>query len=432
MKILFAIFEMMDWGGIIADLEYKARGLTEAGHTVDITYLHHTDTDPKMRGLTTRDGAYPSFFKGAMVHTLAGYFGVPIVGYKGASRIRKWKKRTSKYDLVIFENTPNPALTLDINGNWKRVFDTECPCVLSIHDANFRDLYPHMIYVADKINGISCTNQAGYAALSWYPAPRAFVGAPHPVLDWTKQKSWDDRPTRVVSAHVWKAWKHHHLQVAAARYLKNSTLNLCGSGIEYHYMTSASKRKEKYGDMWERALAAGHTVYRGMMPSPQLQKLYRNSRVMLDTAWSKKFMNFGCHFNRSIIEGYNNGCVPIVISENMIEDGFQIKMFHNGKTHFEIAADHKPRELAQLVDHVANLPAKEADAIIKRGRKILTDHFDYRMSSLEYIKLAKGKPAGIYPELEVGKVNKQVKANAAKFMLKIDRQIAKRDRKLED
>lgn len=427
MKVLFAIFEMMDWGGIVADLEFKARGLTEAGHKVDIVYLHHKDMDPKMRGLTKREGAYDSFFKGAQVHTLAGYFGIPIIGYMGKARLQKWKKRTEKYDLVIFENTPNPANTADAQGNWIRVFDTACPNILSIHDANFRDLYPFMIKIADKIQGVSCTNQAGYAALSWFPAPRAFVGAPHPVLDWEKQKSWDERKPQVVSAHVWKAWKRHDLQVKAARFLKESDLVLCGSGIEYHYMTG-TKRKEKYGDMWERAIAAGHMSYRGMMPSPDLQKLYRQSRVMLDTAWSNKFANLGCHFNRSIIEGYNNGCVPIVVTENMYEEGFQRQMFVAGKTHFEIAADHKPRELAQLIDHVANLPAEEADQIIARGRKILTRFFDYRKTSLQYLDLAAGNPAGVYPKLETGKLNKKIVAAADRYMDgKVARAIAKKN-----
>jgi hypothetical protein len=189
-------------------------------------------------------------------------------------------------------------------------------------------------------------------------------------------------------------------------------------------MTSPNKRKEIYGDMWERAIDAG-MIYKGMLPADKLHKLYRNSRVMLDMAWSDKFKNLGCHFNRSIIEGYNNGCVPIVVAENMIEDGFQRQMFRSGKTHFEIAADHKPKELAQLIDHVSNLSADEADEIIRRGRKILTRFFDYRVTSLQYIDLANGKPAGVYPKLETGKLNKKIVAAAERYKDKVRRKVAK-------
>lgn len=424
MKILFALFEMMDWGGIIADLEFKARGFVEAGHSVDICYLRNYDQDPKKRGLTTREGSYDSYFKGAQVHTIAGYFGILIIGYGSVSRLKKWYKRTEKYDLIIFENTPNPGNSMDEKERWVKVFETACPNILSIHDANFRDLYPHIIKLADKVQGISCTNQAGYRALEWFPAPRAFVGAPHPVLNWDKQKSWDDRKKQAVSAHVWKAWKRHYMQVKAIPFLKDTDFIMCGSGIEYHYMTSQNKRKEKYGQMWEKAIASGMD-YRGMITSPHLQKLYRQSRVMVDTAWSEKFMKLGCHFNRSIIEGYNNGCVPVVVAENMLEDGFQLRMFRANKTHFEISRACKPKELAQLIDHAVNLPAAEADEMVARGRKVLTKFFDYRKSAQAYIDLSQGKPAGVYPKLETGKAPKALYRAAERYMVKAQTRIDK-------
>lgn len=425
MKILFTVFEMQDWGGIVQDLEWKARGLVEAGHTVDVIYLKNADMDPKMRGLTTRDGSYESYFKGAMVNTLAGYFGVPVVCYGSKSRMQKWYKRASKYDLIIWEIPgPSPAQTKDGTNRWQKLYDHDTPQIISAHDANYRDLYPFLVHLAPKVKGISCTNQAGYKALEWFPAPRAFVGAPHPVLDWTKQKAWDDRKEQAVCAHVWKAWKHFEYVVKAIPKIKSTKMIMCGSGIEYHYM-AGTKRKEKYGDIWDRAIDAGMD-YRGMLPTSDLFKLYRQSRVVVDMAWSKKFLKLGCHFNRSIIEGYNNGCVPIVVAENMVEDGFQLKMFKPGKTHFEIKADHKPKELAQLIDHVVHLPAQEADDIVRRGRKILTKFFDYRTTSLEYIKLAEGKPAGVYPKLETGKLNKKILSASDRYMEgKVKRAIAK-------
>ena len=424
MKVLMTIFDCMDIGGIGADVDWKIRGLEEAGHKVDIVMLKNADIDPKMRGRTTQVGATEGP-NGLQIHPRAGFFGLPVVGYGSKKRLRKLWKRFEKYDTIIHEIPgPDPAKTKDDKGYWHMLYDHDVPQIISAHDANFRDLYPYLIKVAPKIKGISCTNQAGYKALSWFPAPRAFIGAPHPVLDWSKQKPWDDRKKNVVSAHVWKAWKRHDLQVKAARYLEDSHLILCGSGIEYHYMTSKNKRKEKYGDIWERGLKAG-MEYRGMIASPDLQKLYRNSRVMLDTAWSKKFYALGCHFNRSIIEGYNNGCVPIVITENMNEEGFQLQMFKAGRTHFEIKADHKPKELAQLIDHVANLDQEEADEIVHRGRKVLKKFFDYRKTSLQYLDLAQGKPAGVYPELETGKLNKKIRAAAERYNDKVARSIAK-------
>lgn len=424
MKILLTIFDCMDIGGIGTDVHWKILGLQEAGHKVDIIMLKNADHDPKVRGRTTQIGATDGP-NGLQIHPQAGFFGLPIVCYGSKERLKLLHKRFSKYDLIIHEIPgPDPAKTRDTKGYWHRLYDHDVPQIISAHDANFRDLYPYLIKVAPFIKGISCTNQAGYEALSWFPAPRAFIGAPHPVFDWDELPSWDDRKQRAVCAHVWKAWKRMHYVVRSVPKVKDTQIVMCGDGIERNYMTSPNKRKEIYGDMWERAIDAG-MIYKGMLPAAKLHKLYRNSRVMLDMAWSDKFKNLGCHFNRSIIEGYNNGCVPIVVAENMIEDGFQRQMFRSGKTHFEIAADHKPKELAQLIDHVSNLSADEADEIIRRGRKILTRFFDYRVTSLQYIDLANGKPAGVYPKLETGKLNKKIVAAADRYKDKVRRKVAK-------
>jgi predicted transcriptional regulator len=47
------------------------------------------------------------------------------------------------------------------------------------------------------------------------------------------------------------------------------------------------------------------------------------------------------------------------------------------------------------------------------------------VTSLEYIKLLKGKPAGVYPRLDKGKLNKTIKASADRLLSKIDQRIAK-------
>lgn len=424
MKILLTVIECMDIGGIGTDVDWKIRGLEEAGHKVDIIMLKNADMDVKMRGRTTQKG-FTEGPNGLQIHPRAGFFGLPIVSYGSKKRLKKLWKRFEKYDTIIHEIPgPDPVKTRDDKGYWHRLYDHDVPQIISAHDANFRDLYPYLIKVAPKIAGISCTNQAGYAALSWFPAPRAFIGAPHPVFDWEEQLDWDERKPRAICAHVWKAWKHMDYVVRAVPKMKESTIIMCGDGIERNYMTSENKRKEKYGTIWEDAIAKG-MKYAGMLPAAKLHSLYRKSRVTVDMAWSKKFERLGCHFNRSIIEGYNNGCVPIVVAENMHEEGFQRQMFHAGKTHFEIAADHKPKELAQLIDHVANLPADEANAIVKRGRKILSKFFDYRVTSLQYLDLARGKPAGVYPELETGKLNKKIRAAAEKYEGRVARYIEK-------
>lgn len=428
MKILFTLFDILDWGGICADLVYKKKGLEAAGHTVDFAYLRYSSSPNYVRKVAGqgRTGNY-DIGNGVTVNTLSGFYGVPVISYGTPRLMRQWWAKANTYDLIIHEIPgPNPSKTgfVDVKGYWRRVYDVDTPQIISAHDANFRDMYPHLIDVAHKVKGISCTNPAGYKALEWFPAPRAFIGAPHPVMNWDRLPDWDDRPKNALAAHVWKAWKHQDFPVRSARYLKDTHLVMAGDGIERHYMTSVDKFKPKYEGVWKRAERAG-MEFKGMLTPSQLSKVYRNTRVMVDCSFSVKFSKLSNHFNRSIIEGYNHGCIPVCVDMNMGEKGMQVELFKNGRTHFEIAHDATPKQLAELIDHVANLSAEEANLIVKRGRRILTNHFDYRKTSLEYLKLAEGKPAGIYPKLETGKVNKQIKANAEKFMGKVARQFDK-------
>lgn len=434
MKILFTLFEIQDFGGIAADLVYKKKGLEAAGHTVDIVYLRYSTNANYVRKIVGagRTGNY-DIGDGITVNTLSGFYGVKVLSYGSVKLMKQWWRFANRYDLVIHEIPgPNPAKTgyIDTKGYWRRVYDIDSPQIISAHDAHFRDMYPHLIEVASKIKGISCTNPAGYVALEWFPAPRAFIGAPHPVLPWSKIPSWDDKEDTAICAHVWKAWKHMDHAVRATRFLKDTKLIMAGDGIERRYMTSVDKCKPKYEGIWKRALRAG-MEYKGMLPPSELSKVYRKAKVMVDCSWSAKFAKLNNHFNRSIIEGYNHGCVPICVDVNMAEPGMQVKLFKNGKTHFEISKDATPKQLAELIDHVSHLHADDAMAIVDRGRRVLKRHFDYRVSSLEYLKLAKGKPAGVYPELEVGKTNKTVKANVVKFMGKVDRQVAKEKAKAD-
>lgn len=123
---------------------------------------------------------------------------------------------------------------------------------------------------------------------------------------------------------------------------------------------------------------------------------------MVDMSYSKKFHALGNHFNRSIIEAFNNGVLPICTRENMRENSPQVPLFFDGKTHIPVDADIEGRELAEVIDWAANLPRSQTLHMIERGRNILSDHFDYRKTSLQYLDLAAGKPAGIYPKLETG------------------------------
>jgi hypothetical protein len=208
---------------------------------------------------------------------------------------------------------------------------------------------------------------------------------------------------------MWKDWKHQSDIVKAIPFLKKSRMIMAGDGLERRYMTSPTKCPPKYEGLWDAAKDSGRFKYKGLLPPDHLFKIYQNSRVMVDLSYSTTFNNLGNHFNRSIIEGYNNGVVPICVDQNMREVGMQRKLFKAGVTHFEVSPDTSPKELAELIDYAAHLKEDDAMEMITKGRRILSRFFDYRKSSLDFLKLAEQEPCGVYPELERGSVNAAIK-----------------------
>jgi len=394
MKVLITIFEICDYGGIVAGVENLIKGFRIGGHTVDLVILRPNDQDPSVR---KADGPRSSWQSatGGEAHALNGWYGVRVMGYGTPERIRKWQDFADGYDMVIHE-IPNPK---PVEG-WQGIFHISPPQIVVVHDAHFRDMYPHLIEVAPFIKALTVTNHAGYRALEWFPAPRAFIGAAHIPARWDDLLPWCDRRKQSVCAHVWKAWKHMDTVVRASLSMK-SHLVLGGDGIEGRYMRSKDKCKPKYEGLWHQFGMTTHEWF-GLVSHETLLHLYANSRVMVDMSYSKKFAALGNHFNRSIIESANYGCISICTSENMAPTNEQVVLWEDGKTHIAVPKDITPESLAEVIDWAVSLPESDTRDMIGRVRQILADHFDYRKAPAEFIKLAAGKPAGIYPVLDVG------------------------------
>lgn len=402
MKILITIFEINDYGGIVSGVENLIKGFQEHGHTCVLLILRANDQDGYVRKMEGPKGSYPSI-TGGVVHVLSGWYGVRVMSYGTPARVKAWQQYANGFDLVVHEiPCPKP----DAAGMWKKVYDIHPAQIVIVHDAHFRDMYPHLALVASKIRGVTCTNHAGYASLSWLPVPRAFIGAPHIPLDWNNLARWHVRPMRAVCAHVWKAWKHMDTVVRAAPYI-DSHLVMGGDGIEGRYMRSIDKCKPKYEGIWKAAFGNKRKAeYVGVMTSDTLFTLYQNARVMVDMSYSKKFAALGNHFNRSLIESYNNGVVPICVEENMTDATPAQRTLWKADgpecNYIAVPKDIAPKQLAEVIDSVVNMRRASAEDIISNGRKILLRHFDYRNCAEEMLKLARGRPCGIYPKLETG------------------------------
>jgi hypothetical protein len=406
MKVLITVFEICDYGGIVAGVENLIKGFRLHGHDVDLVLLRPNDRNPTLRKAEGPDNCWTSE-TGGFAHTLNGWYGILVMSYGTPVRLRQWQDHASGYDLVIHE-IPNPE---PIEG-WQEIFNIAPPQVMVVHDAHFREMYPHIVEIAPKLAGVTCTNHAGYRALEWFPAPRAFIGASHIPANWLAQPPWELRGNQAISAHVWKAWKHMDAVVRASLHMTSSYLVLGGDGIEGRYMRSRDKCKPKYEGLWKQFKETQHT-YIGLVSHEVLLEYYAASRVMVDMSYSRKFAQLGNHFNRSILEAANYGCVSICTTENMAASNEQVVLWEDGKTHIGVPQDITAESLAEVIDWATHLSPQDVEAMLYRVKAILLKHFDYRKSPEEFIKLSRGEPAGIYPKLEVGAWPTPVKVAAS-------------------
>lgn len=405
MRILQTVFDLMDYGGIVNYVEIMHRAFTRLGHECEFVVLRNSTRDPyTIKPDTPTQGAYGSSV-GTKAHVTQGWYGVPVYSYGDKEQRKKWRKFARRFDLVIHQ-IPNPKW--DPEGNWRKLYDIDPPQIIATHDAHFRDLYPYLIDVADKVAGITAAQEAGYNAIRWFPSQIAYMGCPIVPKDPAKQWGWDERRSRFVAAHVWKAWKRMDLIVRAIPHLPEGVENvLAGDGIEGRYMRSVDKCKPKYEGIWRRALKHG-MHYRGFISPKQVAASYLNSRIMLDVSWSKAHEALGNHFNYSTLEAINNGCIPMVIAESMREVN-PITMFEVGETHFEIPFDITPKALAKEIAKAVNIPAKVARRMNANGREVLEKYHDAERVCKWFIKLADGKPCGIYRDRARGRLTNEIR-----------------------
>lgn len=403
MKILQTVFDLMDYGGIVNYVEIMASAFRSLGHECEFVVLRNSRRDPyTIKPDTPTQGAYTSDV-GSKAHVTQGWYGVPVYGYGDARRRKQWRTYARTFDLVIHQ-IPNPKW--DAEGNWMKLYDIEPPQIIATHDAHFRDLYPYLIDIADKVVGITAAQEAGYNAISWFPSRIAFMGCPIVPSQRRHDLPWDERRPRMVSAHVWKAWKRMDLVVRAIPYLTGENF-IAGDGIEGRYMRSVDKCKPKYEGIWSRALKHGMD-YRGFISPRRLALAYRHSRVMVDVSWSKAHAALGNHFNYSTLEAINNGCIPIVVRESMREVN-PITMFEAGETHVEIPYDIRPKTLAREIDAVMALSGKRARTMNHNGREVLAKYHDAERVCKWFLALMRDRPAGIYNDRAHGRATREIR-----------------------
>jgi glycosyltransferase involved in cell wall biosynthesis len=398
MRILVALHQVMDLGGIINHTEQLIGGLKDLGHTVHLKQFVY---------------AIKAHEQNKTGDWIVGPSGIPHdqgkgwnfrrndrIAYKGSAALATAKQIMVDYDLIIW-TVPVPSKNKDNLGNheWTNLYDLprSIKQIAFVHDGNVKSGAPHILAIQDQLSGIACVHDCALNGANFLTTPRALVVNPqfNPVR---KVASWAERKRGFVNMQTFKAWKHAHELIEAIAYMPpkrdDEYRHVAGLGIEYQYMTSEDKCKPEYyhpidsrgqgGRFWEVALENG-MVHEGYWNTPKVEEMLGSARALVDPSWSRKYAAVGGHWNRVVVDAMIHGAIPIARPMGMGDS-----IFEAGVHYWDIPDGHiDPEQYANLVLEVGEMSHQLA-ANYREAALQLLPMFDREIVAQRVIDLAFG------------------------------------------
>lgn len=388
MKILVALHQVMDLGGIINHTEQLIGGLKDLGHTVHLKQFVYADNAHDQR----REGDFMIGPSGIPHHQGKGWNFTKMqrVAYKTRAGVSTAKQILSGYDLVIW-TVPVPSKNKDNQGNsvWPELYDLpkSVKQVAFVHDGNIRHGAPHILAIAHHLSGLACVHGCALNGSSFIEVPRALILNPqeNPIRD---NLNWLDKKPGFVNMQTFKAWKHAHELIQAIAYMpkkrEGELREVAGKGIEYQYMTSEDKCKEEYfhgkiqmfgqsdnawfsyDKFWDAALENG-MVHHDYWNTREVEAWLTSARVLVDPSWSRKYAAIGGHWNRVVVDAMIHGVVPVAT-----EMGMGSEIFEPGVHYIPIPpGGEDPQRYADIVLAAGDMSWQEASHFRMANRELL-------------------------------------------------------------
>lgn len=400
MKILVALHQVMDLGGIINHTEQLIAGLKERGHTVHLKQFVWSMNARSMK----KEGDW-----------IVGASGIPYdqgkgwnfdqydrVAYQGGANLNMAKQILMEYDLIIW-TIPVPSKNRDNLGNheWPELYDlpSRIKQIAFVHDGNIRKGAPHIQMIQDKLVGLACVHACAMNGADFITTPRALILNPqeNPVRD---VAGWEDKRPGFVNMQTFKAWKHAHELVGAIRYMPpkeaDELREIAGRGIEYQYLTSVDKCKDEYfhddGErFWDAAIENG-MEHHDYWNDQEVDGWLEEARVLVDPSWSKNYSKIGGHWNRVVVDAMIRGCVPVARRMGMGDE-----LFKAGEHYVEIPQGVDPQQYAEIVLSTGQMDKISAKRFREANLELLP-LFDRKTIADRVINLAFGihdAPVGV-------------------------------------
>tara|TARA_Y100000401_G_scaffold30155_1_gene22014 strand:- start:712 stop:2052 length:1341 start_codon:yes stop_codon:yes gene_type:complete len=391
MKILMTLYQIQDYGGIINHAEFLAKGLKELGHQVDFCMLVPKH---KISKRATGHGVdYETTGTGYSHHQAKGWFGLPKIAYLDKTVRQRFREKCSKYDAVLW-HIPVPTLNKDNKGvsEWVDLYDNGSKNIAIIHDGNLPKLYPHLLLVSKWFHSAVCVHESAFHSAVDLDMYRKMIVNPFDLSSMVTELDWERREG-FAAIQVFKAWKRVDTLIRAIPYideydsnpLRRVTKCIGGAGIEYRYMTSKEKCKPQYFDehgnkIWDVALENG-MEYVGTVPNSHVLEILKNRKLQIDPSWSKKYSEYGAHFNRTTVEAMIMGAVPVATDLGMKNS----QIFYGGENFIEVPHTATPKEFAEIINDGMN--QRSTWESIRENNSVLLEQFEMKAVAQEYIDL---------------------------------------------
>ena len=353
MNILLAHFQIQDYGGIVNYSEFLARGFKAQGHNIDSVMLKNKGKSgyPKTKDRSETQGWEYGDGLDLWMHQKSGWEGMECLNY--VTDVMDGECWTPDHDLVIYI-VPVPTCSKATKGDdhWLKLFrNSSAKQIAIVHDGNMQKLYPHILQVCDKLDGVVCVHDASFNSCEILPVRRTFIPNPHEHDEFSYIRPIDEREDGFVSLQTFKRWKRVDDLIRAIPHMAywNDKI-ICGGGIEYHYMTSTTKCKPEYRTedgtrIWDEAIKAGMD-FKGYVTTEDRDYMLKEMKLLIDPSWSKKYSELGSHFNRVMVEAMALGCVPMCTDLAMNNS----LLFTAGVNYIEIPYDISPENYGALID----------------------------------------------------------------------------------
>ena len=430
MNIGIVLYPINDLGGIINHVENLAFGLREIGHQVNLHILYYQehfrqpypDRDLLKRGWV--NGAF------CVVNQQSGWNAVPWkhkLSYKGEKNINRTKEILSKYDLVIWEvPVPSKSKINQGNSDWLSLYGACQKSVAILHDGNLFNI-PWIFGVRKYFTGIACVHECAYNLGRNLDIPRSLILNPQDLSGIEEVYDYRDREPGFLSLQVFKSWKHVDDLIRAIPHISSDIKKyVAGGGIEQRYMVAKEKTKDKYfcrmkedpdlpmflensgTKIWDRARYHGMN-YLGFISPFRRDVILSGIRTLIDSSWSRKYNEYGSHFNRVIVDAIKRGTIPIAINLGMSDDySGEGSIFKPNENYIMIPYDATPKEYAKIIEYANSRTEHEAEAIVSNNYDLMY-MFDRRKVAQDFINLSMGQSCGFFNKRVKGKANPELR-----------------------